>query len=166
LFQTAKALLVRFLRAFLTYLDPSDLTKLFELEDQLAKAKNQVSLLESILKKETGLLGTVQRELEDLEFHRSGDQRELVRLKDEISNLLSLKSELETKLSNFSNALSIPDGPYILRALELVKQFDKEEQGGEWKRHQVYARLLREFPEVAKPILGAAIELAIYRFKS
>jgi hypothetical protein len=163
LFQTAKNTLVRLLRYLLTLLDPSDLGRLLELQDQLAKAKNQVSLLESILKKEAGLLGSLQKDFENLEFHRSQDQREISDLKNKLSLALVAQMELEAKLAL---VLPVPVGAFNERALELAKQFDSEPQGGEWKRHQVYTRLLREFPEIPKSTLATAIELAISRFKS
>ena len=34
---------------------------------------------------------------------------------------------------------------------------------GEAKRHQVYARLIKAFPETPKYVLGLAIELAVHR---
>jgi hypothetical protein len=49
------------------------------------------------------------------------------------------------------------------RTKELVRWADSFAAGtsGEYKRHQVYARLMKEFPELPKRSLGLAIELAL-----
>lgn len=49
-----------------------------------------------------------------------------------------------------------------LRARELVTEADTvADVSGEWKRHQVYAKLLKEFPGNRKRDLGLAIENAL-----
>jgi len=49
------------------------------------------------------------------------------------------------------------------RAKILVTSIDKAEQSGEWKRHQVYARLIKEFPQISRKDLGLAIEIAVQK---
>jgi len=49
----------------------------------------------------------------------------------------------------------------LLRAIELVVKFDSENQSGEWKRHQVYSRLLKEFVNENKREISKAIEEAL-----
>ena len=59
-------------------------------------------------------------------------------------------------------ALTLVDRPLLDRAVALTKEAaDQAEVTGEWKRHQVYARLLDEFPETRKRDLAYAIELAL-----
>ena len=53
--------------------------------------------------------------------------------------------------------------PYLERAAVLVAAIDRVEQGGEWKRHQVYARLIKEFPQISRKDLGLAIEIAVQK---
>lgn len=48
-------------------------------------------------------------------------------------------------------------------AKELVEQIDVQDQTGEWKRHQVYAQLLKAFPERGKRAVALAIEAALSR---
>lgn len=52
---------------------------------------------------------------------------------------------------------------YVVRGRVLCDQQEQTRPGtsGEYKRHQVYARLLTEFPGVAKRDLALAIELAL-----
>lgn len=52
--------------------------------------------------------------------------------------------------------------PLVLRAVELVTaQDDVEGRSGEAKRHQVYAALQKEFPNVSKRAISRAIETAL-----
>lgn len=47
------------------------------------------------------------------------------------------------------------------RTIELVKAQDHPTASGEYKRHQVFARLIKEFPAAKHRDLGLEIELAI-----
>lgn len=49
----------------------------------------------------------------------------------------------------------------VSRAIELVQEQEPLPQSGEWKRHQVYSALLKEFPTTSKRTLAMAIELAL-----
>ena len=51
----------------------------------------------------------------------------------------------------------------LARAKELVEKWEKElgPGFGEAKRHQVYAKLLKEFPAIAKRVISATIEEAL-----
>lgn len=51
-----------------------------------------------------------------------------------------------------------PPDPCYARVAELVHSIDREDQNGEWKRHQVYARLVKEFPDRRKRDLAYLIE--------
>lgn len=44
---------------------------------------------------------------------------------------------------------------------DLCAKEDEKKESGEWKRHQVYARLLKTFPSEDKKDLAFAIELAM-----
>lgn len=50
---------------------------------------------------------------------------------------------------------------YVVRATELTVLEDARDSSGESKRHQVYARLLKDYPEARKRHLALAIELAL-----
>lgn len=46
----------------------------------------------------------------------------------------------------------------------LCEKFERTpEVSGEWKRHQVYAALIKEFPDISKRILALAIEVYLNR---
>ncbi len=46
-----------------------------------------------------------------------------------------------------------------LRASVLVRQAEAlQDVSGEWKRHQVYAQLMKEYPEVSKRDISLVIE--------
>lgn len=47
-----------------------------------------------------------------------------------------------------------------LHALDLVAQHEVHNQEGEWKRHQVFARLVKDFPLKNKNEIGLVIEAA------
>jgi hypothetical protein len=47
------------------------------------------------------------------------------------------------------------------RTIELVRAQDHPTASGEYKRHQVYARLIKEFPAEKHRTLGLEIELAL-----
>ena len=51
---------------------------------------------------------------------------------------------------------------YIARAGELTSTVNPA-LGGEAKRHQVYARLIKDFPDAPKRELSLAIELALFQ---
>jgi hypothetical protein len=48
--------------------------------------------------------------------------------------------------------------PFLLRARELTATAELLDASGEYKRHTVYAQLIKEFPQVAKRVLSLAIE--------
>jgi hypothetical protein len=48
----------------------------------------------------------------------------------------------------------------LARAQELVRDCEARPESGEWKRHQVYARLIKEFPHTSRTSLAMAIEVA------
>ncbi len=56
-----------------------------------------------------------------------------------------------------------PQPDVLAMAIRLTKQMETSADGtsGEYKRHQVYARMLDTFPEARKSHLGLAIELAV-----
>ena len=47
------------------------------------------------------------------------------------------------------------------RASVLVRQAEQLETSGEHKRHRVYARLIKDFPDIRPRVLGLAIEMAM-----
>ena len=51
----------------------------------------------------------------------------------------------------------------VWRARELAKREESRHGhlGGEYRRHQVYAKLIKEFPHTAKRDLGLSVELAV-----
>jgi hypothetical protein len=57
----------------------------------------------------------------------------------------------------------IPDNVVLLTssAMPLVSEIEKAPQGGEWKKHQVYARMLKMFKEEKKKDISWAIERAV-----
>ena len=52
--------------------------------------------------------------------------------------------------------------PVLERATQLTQDADTSLTGGEAKRHQVYARLIKDFPMTPKRELALAIELALF----
>ena len=52
---------------------------------------------------------------------------------------------------------------YTKRAYELVKEYDTLQASGEYKRHQIYSKLIKEFPEVSKKDLALSIELGVQK---
>ena len=57
--------------------------------------------------------------------------------------------------------LRVPQDQLFARAVFLTKQYDEPGQDGMWKHRQVYARLLKEFPDRPKRDVTLAIEAAI-----
>ena len=51
--------------------------------------------------------------------------------------------------------------PYRQRAQELILLEEPRDASGESKRHQVYARLMKDYPEASRKHLALAIELAV-----
>ena len=59
------------------------------------------------------------------------------------------------------HALSVP-GPLLVRTQVLTREQNTiEGRSGEAKRHQVYARLIKDFPETSHRVLARAIEDAL-----
>lgn len=54
-------------------------------------------------------------------------------------------------------------GPYAVKARELMEQFSKLQVSGEYKRHQVLARLKKLYPEAKTCDLAFVIELLYQR---
>lgn len=53
--------------------------------------------------------------------------------------------------------------PLERRALTLVRAADALDAGGEFKRRQVYAQLLKDYPAARRRDVGLAIEVAMQR---
>ncbi len=51
-------------------------------------------------------------------------------------------------------------------AKPLAEAADKAPQSGEWKRHQVYAKMLKQFPHVPKQDVAWAVERAVQRMEN
>lgn len=51
-----------------------------------------------------------------------------------------------------------PDSPLRLRAKILTQMAETYQESGEAKRHRVYGRLLKEFPNVKKRLIALTIE--------
>ena len=52
---------------------------------------------------------------------------------------------------------SLPD-PVLARVRALVQHWDGQPCSGEYKRHQVYSQLVKEYPQIKKSTIGLAIE--------
>lgn len=46
-------------------------------------------------------------------------------------------------------------------AVKLCDKIDIQDQSGEWKRHQVYAKLIKMYPRASRRDIALAIELAL-----
>lgn len=46
-------------------------------------------------------------------------------------------------------------------AVDLVRRVDAAPQSGEWKKHEVYARMLKLYPQTTKRLVSWAIERAV-----
>lgn len=60
--------------------------------------------------------------------------------------------------------LLIPEGfgPVLTVAKALVEEAGKAtDVSGEWRRHQVYAAMIKTLPDTPKRVIGLAIEVAI-----
>lgn len=53
------------------------------------------------------------------------------------------------------------DPVLLARAVQRVKEASRLEGSGEYKRHVVYARLIKEFPTTPRRQLALAIEIAL-----
>ena len=56
---------------------------------------------------------------------------------------------------------SWPSDALIARAKELSAEWDRPGLSGEHKRHQVFARLIKEYPDEDRKMLALAIELGL-----
>ena len=76
-----------------------------------------------------------------------------------------IRQRLAVWLRRIAMALDVPVlDPLKARALALVEKADREMEigtGGEYKRHVVYAKLLKEFPNRRASECSLAIELAV-----
>lgn len=54
-----------------------------------------------------------------------------------------------------------PDEPIIERAKALTAEWHQPDFSGEYKRHQVFARLIKDYPGVSRRTLAMAIELSL-----
>jgi len=75
----------------------------------------------------------------------------------------SLESELAALKAEYANYLPFKRDAMFARAVALVKQWDAHETSGEFKRHQVLASLMDDFPGRPRRELALAIEAAIWQ---
>ena len=62
------------------------------------------------------------------------------------------------------NILLVPEGfgPVLEVAKKLTEEISKvPDVSGEWKRHQIYATMIKALPDTPKRVIGLAIEVAI-----
>jgi len=91
----------------------------------------------------------------------------IIKYRDLARDLLSERDGLKVALERMQKgSFEAPQTVWAIvnRARELVHIADlrsAEGTTGEYKRHNVYSRLLKEFPEVPKRDVGLAIELAV-----
>ncbi len=59
----------------------------------------------------------------------------------------------------------VPPGVRTLvgEAAELTARYEPMNESGEWKRHQVYAAMIRRHPDVRRREIALAIELAVMK---
>ncbi len=98
---------------------------------------------------------SLSREIKALQVEGQGYKTIIERLSQE-------SEDRKVLLSQSLESLIVPTD-LVLRAKTLSAGPWAESQGGESKRHQVYAKLIKEFPEVPKRKVGLAIELALHR---
>lgn len=53
----------------------------------------------------------------------------------------------------------------VIAALPIVLLLEEQTQGGEWRRAQIYSKLIKLFPKSDKDDIGFAIEIAVRRMK-
>lgn len=59
------------------------------------------------------------------------------------------------------SVLVVPHDPLYFAACVLVAGIDNRQESAEWKRHQVYAALLKEFKDASARDIALAIEAAV-----
>lgn len=75
------------------------------------------------------------------------------------------------EMQDYSLAPRVPSPTVALSiykaASELVGRYEINEpfQSGEWKRHQVYAKLIKQFPEESRNEIALALEIAVWTAK-
>lgn len=75
--------------------------------------------------------------------------------------LVALLTAIVDRLDPPKPAEPVVESPLAARVRALVAEHAALEASGEYKRHQVYARLLKEFPNEQGRDLGLLIELAV-----
>lgn len=77
---------------------------------------------------------------------------------------LSINQLIKTIIKKKSNEFKIKINRMLLERAKHWVQWEEDnsiETGGEWKRHQVYAKLIKEFPNFKKRDLSVAIEMMV-----
>lgn len=75
---------------------------------------------------------------------------------------IRLKRFFKARLPKGKIILDEPDNIDLI--LHYMYQFDWLEADGEWKAHQVYAKLLKKLPNVSKSKLRLDMELVYYKY--
>lgn len=87
-------------------------------------------------------------------------------------NMLSIRNYVGSLLIRLGARLTrqvvmvVPEemGVYVAVAGPLCAEMEKiSGVSGEWKKHQVYATLIKQFPAVKKRVLSHAVEMALAR---
>ena len=74
--------------------------------------------------------------------------------------LRSIAAWLDPPIEQFPVPTPEPSA-FDLRVSELVRWGASLDGGGEYRRHQVYARLIKEFPDTPKRLIAFSIEKAL-----
>jgi hypothetical protein len=72
--------------------------------------------------------------------------------------LVGVLISLVLKLKSPASVVPATETPYSIRARVLTAAAAGLDGSGEYKRHVVYAQLIKEFPQVAKRVLSLTIE--------
>lgn len=88
----------------------------------------------------------LRERFQNMEASRDGFERELVAVK-----------------AKYANCLPFERDALFARAVELTSQWDVHNTSGEFKRHQVLASLMDDFPGRPRRDLALAIEAAIWQ---
>ena len=128
----------------------------------LAEAEREASSKARVIDDLSLSLAEREHAIQEREARLKGLSEDAVQREDALTRVINgMKEKIQDLQSRMATAATVSK-PVFDRAGVLARDADTTLSGGEAKRHQVYAKLIKDFPIVNKRELALAIELALF----
>ena len=128
----------------------------------LSEAEQEASSKARVIDDLSLSLAEREHAIQEREARLKGLSEDAIQRETSLTQVINgMKEKIRDLQSRMATAATVSK-PVFDRAGELAEDADTTLSGGEAKRHQVYAKLIKDFPIVSKRELALAIELALF----